>query len=327
MEQRILNRLQSRSKRLVVAAIDFGTTYSGFAFSWKNTWTKVQCSEWSNGSFLSNKTPTVLLLNPDQTFLAFGYNAETLIAEQKYDSDSEGNEIKKPKYNMSEYYYFQRFKMLLFENENLNHNFMISDVTGKKVPAMKVFSISIKYLKDEMIEKMNIQISSGKISIKDIEFILTVPANWGKKAQLIMEEAAIEAGIKSNQLTVAFETDAASIFCQIETQTSASILKNLGKEHKFIVIDLGGGSVDISVHKTSNGGILEEMVPTTGRSFGGLLVDEEYEKFLESIGGKGIFKSFATINMEDYLTALRDFESKKREVNKDSKKYTNKNSI
>lgn len=59
------------------------------------------------------------------------------------------------------------------------------------------------------------------------------------------------------------------------------------------------------------------MVPTTGRSFGGLLVDEEYEKFLESIGGKGIFKSFATINMEDYLTALRDFESKKREVNKD----------
>lgn len=116
-EQRILNRLQSRSKRLVVAAIDFGTTYSGFAFSLKNTWTKVQCSEWSNGSFLSNKTPTVLLLNPDQTFLAFGYNAETLIAEQKYDSDSEGNEIKKPKYNMSEYYYFQRFKMLLFENE------------------------------------------------------------------------------------------------------------------------------------------------------------------------------------------------------------------
>lgn len=72
---------------------------------------------------------------------------------------------------------------------------MISDVTGKKVPAMKVFSISIKYLKDEMIEKMNIQISSGKISIKDIEFILTVPANWGKKAQFIMEEAAIEVRI------------------------------------------------------------------------------------------------------------------------------------
>lgn len=61
------------------------------------------------------------------------------------------------------------------------------------------------------------------------------------------------------------------------------------------------------------------MIPTTGRSFGGILVDEEYEKFLESIGGKGIFKSFATINMEDYLTALRDFETRKREVNEESK--------
>lgn len=59
---------------------------------------------------------------------------------------------------------------------------------------------------------------------------------------------------------------------------------------------------------------MEELIPTTGSSFGGILVDEEYEKFLESIGGKGILKSFAAINMEDYLTALRDFETKKREV-------------
>lgn len=116
-EQEILKGLRSRSRRPAVAAIDFGTTYSGFAFSWKKTWTDVQCSEWSNGSFLSNKTPTVLLLNPDQTFLAFGYNAENLIAEQRDDSDSEENEIKQLKYNMSEYYYFQRFKMLLFENK------------------------------------------------------------------------------------------------------------------------------------------------------------------------------------------------------------------
>lgn len=87
------------------------------------------------------------------------------------------------------------YLFLTFFSQNLNHNFMISDVTGKKVPAMKVFSISIKYLKDEMIEKMNKQISSGKISIKDIEFILTVPANWGEKARFIMEEAAIEVRI------------------------------------------------------------------------------------------------------------------------------------
>lgn len=73
---------------------------------------------------------------------------------------------------------------------------MISDVTGKKIPAIKVFSISIKYLKDQIIERMNLQISNGKISVEDIDFILTVPAQWGEKARLIMEGAAIEVRIQ-----------------------------------------------------------------------------------------------------------------------------------
>lgn len=73
---------------------------------------------------------------------------------------------------------------------------MISDVTGKKIPAIKVFSISIKYLKDQIIERMNLQISNGKISVEDIDFILTVPAKWGEKARLIMEGAAIEVRIQ-----------------------------------------------------------------------------------------------------------------------------------
>lgn len=58
-----------------------------------------------------------------------------------------------------------------------------------------------------------------------------------------------------------------------------------------------------------------ELIPATGRPFGGILVDGEYEKFLETIGGKGIFQSYATENMEDFLAALRDFERIKREIN------------
>lgn len=45
-----------------------------------------------------------------------------------------------------------------------------------------------------------------------------------------------------NQLIVAFETDAASIFCQVDknAQYSDFILKQLGKEYTYMVIDLGG---------------------------------------------------------------------------------------
>lgn len=60
---------------------------------------------------------------------------------------------------------------------------------------------------------------------------------------------------------------------------------------------------------------MEELIPATGRPFGGILVDDEYKKFLETIGGKGIFKSYATGYMEDFLAALRDFERIKREIN------------
>lgn len=46
-----------------------------------------------------------------------------------------------------------------------------------------------------MIKKMNSQLAMGEILVKDIDFILTVPANWGEEAKTIMEKAAVEVGI------------------------------------------------------------------------------------------------------------------------------------
>lgn len=55
------------------------------------------------------------------------------------------------------------------------------------------------------------------------------------------------------------------------------------------------------------------MSPLTKETLEGISVDDEYEKFMENIGGKGILKTFAKDNMEDYLIMRRDFETKKRE--------------
>lgn len=44
-------------------------------------------------------------------------------------------------------------------------------------------------------------------------------------------------------------------------------------------------------------------------------MDDEFEKFLEIIGGKGIMNLFVEVNMNDYLIMFRNFEVKKfREV-------------
>lgn len=319
---------KSKSSRLAVAAIDFGTTYSGYAFSWKSDWAKVQTNEWHAGTFMSSKAPTTLLLNKDKSFLAFGYEAENIYRENAEritsDSDSESEEQKKPKLNCRDLYYFHRFKMLLHKNKMLHRDCEIHDMTGKPLRAMDVFSHCIKYLKDTMISAMTKKIT---FDIKDtnIDFVLTVPAIWGDAAKLFMREAAINAGIKSDQLTLALEPEAASIYCQylyMERKDAANtdaFQKLVDRKAKYMVADLGGGTVDITVHKKAEDGTLEELIPATGGPSGGTTVDMEYEKFIEKIAGEGILKSFAIVNMEDYLNLLRDFESKKREVKEDSK--------
>lgn len=323
MEQENNEDEQSKSKKIAVAAIDFGTTYSGFAFSWKTDWRKVQVNNWNSGTFMSSKTPTTLLLNPDQTFHAFGYEAETLYSNmaEGNSSDSDDEEEKRTIQNYSEFYYFHRFKMLLYENNNLHRESTIEDITGKTMKALDIFSISLKYLQDFMLEIMNKNIASGVISKENIDFVLTVPAIWGDGAKLFMREAAIKAGIKTNQLTLALEPEAASIFCQQMHYLNKdnpedhqnTFQKFVKKGNKYMVVDLGGGTVDITVHKQADDGTLEELIPATGGPTGGVTVDKEFEKFLEKIGGSGILKSFAEISMEDHLTMLREFEIKKRE--------------
>lgn len=272
---------------------------------------------------MSSKTPTTLLLNPDQTFHAFGYEAETLYSNmaEGNSSDSDDEEEKRTIQNYSEFYYFHRFKMLLYENNNLHRESTIEDITGKTMKALDIFSISLKYLKDFMLEIMNKNIASGVISKENIDFVLTVPAIWGDGAKLFMREAAIKAGIKTNQLTLALEPEAASIFCQQmhclnkdnPEDPQNTFQKFVKKGNKYMVVDLGGGTVDITVHKQADDGTLEELIPATGGPTGGVTVDKEFEKFLEKIGGSGILKSFAEISMEDHLTMLREFEIKKRE--------------
>jgi chitinase len=62
----------------MVAAIDFGTTYSGFAYSYKGEYDKnkldIYANQiWNSGGkqFLSQKTPTCILLNKDKEFESF----------------------------------------------------------------------------------------------------------------------------------------------------------------------------------------------------------------------------------------------------------------
>ena len=87
-----------------VVGIDFGTTYSGYAFSLscdELTFYSPQVWNSGHGGMTSLRTPTSLLLNPDQTFHSFGFEAEDKFADLAASDEHHG------------FYFFRRFKMEL----------------------------------------------------------------------------------------------------------------------------------------------------------------------------------------------------------------------
>ena len=90
-------------KHFVVAAIDFGTTYSGYAFSFTRDPDSIHMMrKWEGGDpgVSNQKTPTTLLLKPNGEFHSFGFGA------RDYYHDLEELEARK-------WFYFEKFKMNL----------------------------------------------------------------------------------------------------------------------------------------------------------------------------------------------------------------------
>ncbi|XP_078325542.1 uncharacterized protein LOC111126599 isoform X2 [Crassostrea virginica] len=292
-----------RKHRLFVAAIDFGTTYSGYAFSskdeWKNNPLKIHTNVWNSGTKTSAKTPTALLLSPKREFLSFGYDAET-----KY-SESEGN--------FASYYYFHCFKLKLQGNDNLNLDTLIGDATGKNLDAITVFSTSIKYITDHLFESLSDNFP--EIERDDIHFVLTVPAIWNDIAKRFMAEAAVRAGISSEQLSIAMEQETAAIYCRedylSQDQDRAS---NLKEGMNFMVVDLGGGTTDITFHRSLDNGKFAEIGPTTGGLWGGQNVNEAFFNFIAELFGQSVIDQLQKMQMDDYLELERRFEIKKRSI-------------
>lgn len=272
--------IKSKNKRRATAAIDFGTSYSVYAYSWVSNWRQIQSKEWNSEYFYSSKASTSLILNPNQTFLASGYEAELKYFKSNEDED---DEEKTPKKNINDYYFFPGFKDLLY-NENLDLDSDIEDYTGKKIKALSIFSMIIENFQKSLLEAMKLSSFEGTISISDVYFVLAVPASCGEGAKVLMRKAAEKAGIETDQLTIVYEEEAISSYCQ--HMHLDNLLPDDEKENEYMVVDLGGGSVDIVVYKQFKDGTLKKLYPhkpCTRERFGGMSFDDEYKQFLENI--------------------------------------------
>lgn len=101
-------RSSERDKYKVVVAIDFGTSFSGYAFAFNHHDGSEEIfmnKSWGSAQGYSTyKTPTCILLNPEKKFVKFGFEAAESYAELEDAKDKS-------------FYCFDRFKMMLHGSE------------------------------------------------------------------------------------------------------------------------------------------------------------------------------------------------------------------
>ena len=95
----------SNEKDQLVAAIDFGTSYSAYAYSYEDLQETIFINaNWSRESSII-KFPTTILFDDQQNFVAFGDNAVDLYSKYA-ESDRE-----------HKFMYFDQFKMTLYNKQ------------------------------------------------------------------------------------------------------------------------------------------------------------------------------------------------------------------
>ncbi|XP_074593489.1 heat shock 70 kDa protein 12A-like isoform X2 [Brevipalpus obovatus] len=320
----------------VVVAIDFGTTYSGYAFSFTRDPDSIHMMrKWDDGGdpdTHSHKSPTILLLKPDKSFHSFG-NA----AREAYHALSPEE--------AADWLYFEKFKMTLHTESSLSRVTEISSVGGKKVSALLVFSHSLRYFKNHALNELTNECGT-KVADEDIRWVVTVPAIWRQTAKQFMRMAAYEAGLGShvnpNQVLISPEPEAAAIYCRrlkVDQLVPECISRNgrpspdsdkesgkstpdqaicLEKGTKYMVVDCGGGTVDITVHEIYDSCSLKELHRASGCPYGSIGVDQEFEKILEDIFGAKFMQDFRCKMPLGYVDLMAAFEARKRSANSQS---------
>ncbi|KAK5612154.1 hypothetical protein CRENBAI_024511 [Crenichthys baileyi] len=178
----------------------------------------------------------------------------------------------------------------------------IKAANGKEMKALQVFTEALKFLKEDALTTIAQHTHGKRFTASDFTWVLTVPAIWDNSAKQFMREAATQAGIvtkgKEDKLVIALEPEAASVYCK-KLPSEGFIAENRGDEKldqssgtQYIVVDCGGGTIDITVHEVLKGGDLKELHRASGNDLGGQTVDRKFKRFLREIFGDGVWDDY-----------------------------------
>uniref|UniRef100_A0A8C4EPK8 Heat shock 70 kDa protein 12B n=1 Tax=Dicentrarchus labrax TaxID=13489 RepID=A0A8C4EPK8_DICLA len=308
----------------VVVAIDFGTTSSGYAFSFTQDSEAIHMMKrWEGGDpgVANQKSPTCLLLTPDLRFHSFGFAARDFY----HDLDPE---------EARHWLYFDKFKMKIHSTSDLTMETELEAVNGRRVRAIEVFAHALHFFREHALKEVKDQ-SSSVLEGEEIRWVITVPAVWRQPAKQFMREAAYLAGLVApdcpEQLLIALEPEAASIYCRklrlhqvidlslqpitngLDLEGSQPFDSSFRQGDRYIVADCGGGTVDLTVHQIEQPqGTLKELYKASGGPYGAVGVDLAFEAMLCQIFGEDFIQSFKAKRPAAWVDLTIAFEARKR---------------
>lgn len=304
------------SRFKAVIAIDFGTSRSGFAYEYLNEETiqnpdpkEFRAWEDAPAGYHYPKTLTNILYSPDRKPVAWGYTART-------------QSVDLPQNEKLNYKLFNAFKTQLRESPHRtpispiivdHHKEIVKDKDGRDFLVLDVVADYLRFLKESALKKVQGGVSSI-IANDEILWSLTVPAIWNNADKQLMRLAAKKAGLISNEddkesLVIILEPEAAAVHC---LKTDGAIA-GTGITHgsRFMVIDAGGGTVDITVCEVvrHSGLAFREIATADGALCGSTYVDQTFRSSLDAkFGVSNLFKDFHQKRPHDAHEFMNNWE-------------------
>ncbi|GBB95725.1 hypothetical protein RclHR1_00260030 [Rhizophagus clarus] len=250
----------------VVVGLDFGTTYSGFTYCHVSDDNNLVTNDQWPGEIGQLKTNTALQYNENYMNVgSWGYPALSKRPNKKKKSKDRSKPV-------------ELFKL---------HLGNLVDSLKPKLPVDYKKAIT-DYLREigKLIKEMVIIHWSGIDFLGNVLIVITVPAEFSERDKAIMRECAYTAGLIkerfSKNLQFTTEPEAAAIYC-MENSLKVNDLNTPGTT--FMIVDCGGGTVDLTTRKLLDNKQLGEVTERAGDFCGSTFIDKEFLKALRKILG------------------------------------------
>ncbi|GBC10505.1 hypothetical protein RclHR1_00970006 [Rhizophagus clarus] len=276
----------------VVVGLDFGTTYSGFSYCHTaNSGNIITNNQWDEE--IGSKTNTVLQYNDDSYKNVKSWGSSALV-KRPYKKNKKTKDINETKP-------VELFKLHLGNLSNNLKPHLPSGLNYKQAITDYLRKIG------EMI-KEKIAKSWPGIDFKQVSLVLTIPVEYSNHEIADMRDCVFNAGLieekYSKNLHFTTEPEAAAIYCMKNSLREYDLLTT---ETTFMIVDCGGGTIDLTIRKLTGNNQLGEVTESTGDFCGSTFIDKEFINYLRKKLGNSAIDSFRENYYGQFQYMIQEF--------------------